>query len=252
MKGSQLIEAKLSSEDWLHTLEAQQKLAPMIDKIVQKMDFSGSAKTITTWLDSNAGDIVKSSIFQVLGLCLIFYILFFFLRDRKVALASIVSLAPLSQVEMAGLFSRIGDTIYATVYGTFAIASVQGFLGELKFWRLDLPAPLLWGLVMGLLAVVPMLGAFVIWAPAALFLAVEGDFGSALILTLWGMFVVGTIDNLFCPILVGNRLRLHTVLTFLSVVGGLLIFGAAGLILGPITLVVTIALLEIWVSRNAV
>jgi predicted PurR-regulated permease PerM len=105
---------------------------------------------------------------------------------------------------------------------------------------------------MALLAVVPVLGAFVIWIPAALFLATEGSWGKALILIAWGAFVVGTVDNLLRPILVGKRLKLHTVLAFISTVGGLILFGAAGLVLGPVVLTVTAELLEIWRHRNAV
>ena len=119
------------------------------------------------------------------------------------------------------------------------------------FWWLGLPAPLLWGVVMALLAVVPVLGAFVVWIPAALFLAMEGSWGKALILTVWGAVVVGTIDNLLRPFLVGKRLKLHTILAFISVVGGLILFGPAGLILGPVALTVTTVLLEIWRSRTA-
>lgn len=106
--------------------------------------------------------------------------------------------------------------------------------------------PLLWGVVMAILAVVPMLGAFIVWIPAALFLALEGSWGKALILTLWGMLIVGTIDNLLRPVLVGSRLKLHTVLAFISVVGGLMLFGPAGLILGPVALAITTVLLEVW------
>jgi predicted PurR-regulated permease PerM len=151
---------------------------------------------------------------------------------------------------MDQLFGRVGETIYATIYGTLAVSCLQGLLGGLMFWWLGLSAPLLWGVVMALLAVVPVLGAFVVWIPAALFLALEGSWGKALILTLWGMIVVGTIDNLLRPILVGNRLKLHTVLAFMSVVGGLILFGPAGLILGPVALTVTTVLLEIWPSRT--
>ena len=92
---------------------------------------------------------------------------------------------------------------------------------------------------MALLAVVPVLGAFIVWVPAVAFLALEGNWGKALILLFWGVLVVGTIDNLLRPIMVGNRLKLHTVLAFISVVGGLIIFGASGLILGPIMLTIT-------------
>lgn len=252
VKGAQSIELKLSSGAWLQTLEAQPQLAPLLEKIEQRIDFPGAAAAFTHWVNTSAADIVKASAVQILGLCLIFYVLFFFLRDRQLILRAIALRAPLSPLQMEGLFARVGDTIHATVYGTFAVASVQGLLGGLMFWWLGLPAPLLWGVIMGMLAVIPMLGAFVIWAPAALFLLLEGAWHDALMLALWGMLVVGTVDNLLRPVLVGDRLRLHTVLTFLSVVGGLLIFGAAGLILGPVTLVITMAMLEFWSDRNAV
>ena len=249
-QGAQLIETKVAAGEWRRVVEAQPLLAPMVERIERELDLPGTAKTVATWLTTITGSIVKGSVYQVIGLMLTFYLLFFFLRDGRAGLLSLRYLSPLSMTEMDRLFSRVGDTIHATAYGTLAVSSVQGLLGGLMFWWLGLPAPLLWGVVMGLLAVVPMIGAFVVWIPAALFLALEGSWGKALILTLWGMLVVGTIDNLLRPVLVGNRLKLHTVLAFLSVVGGLILFGPAGLILGPVTLTVTTVLLEIWSSRS--
>ncbi len=104
---------------------------------------------------------------------------------------------------------------------------------------------------MGLLAIVPVLGAFVVWIPAAISLALEGSWGKALILTVWGGVIVGGIDNLLYPILVGNRLKMHTVLAFISVVGGLMVFGPSGLVVGPVVLTITSLLLEIWRTRFA-
>ena len=120
------------------------------------------------------------------------------------------------------------------------------------FWALGLPAPLLWGVVMVVLAIVPVLGAFVVWVPAAIFLASEGHPGKAVILAAWGVLVVGTIDNLLRPILMGNRLKLHTVLVFISIIGGLVVFGASGLILGHMVVTVTLVLLELWPHRAGV
>lgn len=119
------------------------------------------------------------------------------------------------------------------------------------FWWLGLPAPLLWGAVMALLAVVPVLGAFVVWVPAALFLALNGQMGKALILAGWGIVVIATIDNLLYPVLVGKRLRLHTLLVFIAVVGGLAMFGAVGVVLGPLILALTDAIIEVWRRRTA-
>ena len=249
-KGAQLIETKVNSGEWRRTLEAQPRFAALAERIDRNMDLQGSVKSLSTWLSTTAGSIVKGSVYQMIGACLTFYLLFFLLRDRRAALQSLQSLSPLAAVEMHRLFARVGDTIYATIYGTLAVSAVQGALGGLMFWCLGLSAPLLWGLVMALLAVVPVLGTFIVWIPAALLLALEGSWGKALILALWGMFVVGTIDNLLRPLLVGNRLQLHTVLVFMSVLGGLILFGSAGLILGPVALTITMGLLEIWSSRT--
>jgi predicted PurR-regulated permease PerM len=249
-RGAEIIKTKVESGEWRRAIETQPRLAPLADWIERKLDLPGTVKTLATWLTTTAGSIAKGSVVQVIGFCLTFYLLFYFLRDRRAALQSMRSLSPLSEAEMDRLFGRVTDTIYATVYGTLAVSAVQGLLGGLMFWWLGLPAPLLWGVVMALLALVPVLGTFVVWIPAALFLALEGGWGKALILTLWGMIVVGTIDNLLRPILVGNRLKLHTVLAFMSVVGGLILFGPAGLILGPVALTVTMVLLEIWPTRT--
>jgi predicted PurR-regulated permease PerM len=226
-------------------------LARFAAAIEQQIDLPGTLNTLTNWLSATAASIVKGSVMQLIGLCLTFYLLFFFLRDRVAVLGAVRALTPLSDRDIDRLFQRLGDTIYATAYGTLAVAAVQGFLGGLMFWWLDLPAPLLWGVVMALLAVVPVLGAFVVWMPAAVFLVLEGNWIDAMTLAAWGMFVVGTIDNLMRPVLVGNRLKLHTLLAFMSVVGGLVLFGAAGLILGPVALTITMELLIVWRNRDS-
>lgn len=250
-KGAEMVQARVDSGEWRRALASQPRLAAWAERIDEAVDLPGSLKDLGSWLSGTAGFIVKGSIYQLFSFCLTFYLLFYLLRDRRAVLEEFRALSPLSRAEMDRLFVRVGDTIQATVYGTLAVAPLQGLLGGLMFWALGLSASLLWGVVMGLLSVVPALGAFVVWIPAALFLGLEGSWGKALILALWGMLVVGTIDNLLRPILVGNRLKLHAVPTFICVVGGLMLFGPAGLILGPIVLTVTLALLEIWPHRAA-
>jgi predicted PurR-regulated permease PerM len=117
------------------------------------------------------------------------------------------------------------------------------------FWALGLPTPLLWGLVMGLLSIVPVLGAFIVWIPAAVLLALDGSWVRALILAVWGGIVVGGIDNVLRPMFVGNRLRLHTIPAFISIIGGLLLFGAPGFILGPLAATTTLLVVEFWMRR---
>lgn len=251
LSGAELIQARVESGEWQQALAVQPTIASIAKSIEAQVDLPGASRAFTGWLSSSAGSLLRSSMVQVVSFALTFYLLFFFLRDRDSALSALRALSPLTYKEMDHLYQRITDTVYATVFGTLAVAGVQGLLGGFMFWCLGLPAAFLWGLVMALLAVVPVLGSFIVWVPAALFLALEGSWGKALTLALWGLLVVGTVDNLMRPVLVGARLKQHTVLAFLSVVGGLWVFGASGLIVGPLVLTVTMVLLEVWAMRTA-
>jgi predicted PurR-regulated permease PerM len=177
-KGAELIEFKVNSGEWRRGLQASPALESMVTQIDQRIDLPGTVKSLTGWLISRAGSIVKGSVFQLVDFLLTFYLLFFFLRDRRAALHMIKSLSPLQPSDMDRLFHRVGDTIVATIYGTLVVAALQGFLGGLMFWWLGLPAPLMWGTVMGVLALVPVLGAFVVWLPAAFFLVMDGELGA--------------------------------------------------------------------------
>lgn len=249
--GAEIIKEKVESGEWRRAFEAHPIIAPIGRWIEQQYDVPAIIQSATTWLTNTAASFVQGSVLQLIGIILTFYILFYFLRDWSVALESFRSFSPFSEADTNRLFSEVIDTVHATVYGTLAISIVQGTLGGLMFWWLGLPAPLLWGVVMGLFAIVPVLGAFIIWIPAVIFLVLEGSEGKALLLTLWGTIVIGGIDNLLYPILVGSRLKMHTILAFMSIVGGLIVFGASGMILGPVIFTITRSLLAIWSRRNA-
>ena len=249
--GAETIKTMVESGAWRRTFDANPQVAPVAHWVERQFNLREIVKSATAWLTNNGASFVWGSMLQLVGVILTLYLFFYMLRDRRAALKAIRSLSPLTEQDMTRIFSGVADTVHATFYGTFAVAIVQGTLGGLMFWWLDLPAPLLWGIVMGLLAIVPVLGAFVIWVPAALFLLLDGSPGKALLLTLWGTVVVGGIDNILYPILVGKRLQMHTVLAFISIVGGLVVFGASGLILGPVIFTITRLLLEIWSTRHS-
>jgi predicted PurR-regulated permease PerM len=241
-----LISASVRSGTWRSLISDHPNLGPAAAWIEQQVNLPRTAENAISWLTNIATSLVQGSGAQLVGILITFYFLFYFLRDRRLALAALAMLTPLSKTDMLALTARVADSIRATVFGTLAVSLIQGLLGGLMFWWLDLPTPLLWGIIMGLLAIIPVLGAFIIWIPAAIFLWLTGHPGNALILILWGTIVVGGIDNLIYPMLVGNRLKMHTVPTFISLVGGLIVFGAAGLILGPVILTVTMFLIEYW------
>jgi predicted PurR-regulated permease PerM len=188
---------------------------------------------------------VSGSLGLAAGVAIAHLLLFFFLRDRDRMLDGVRRMLPLSDEESRGVFKCVADTILAVIYGTLAVALVQGALGGLMFWWLDLPAPILWGCAMAALAIVPVIGTALIWGPAALFLLMEGDAGKALVLVAWGGIVIGLVDNLIQPFVVKDRMHMHFVPVFLSMLGGLAAFGASGLILGPVLLSVAVAFINI-------
>ena len=239
---------KLADGDrWKHALDQFPRLAPLRDWILERVDFNdASAK-------SDVADNVKTGIAHAsefaITLLVTFFLLFFFLRDKDRILETLQSLLPLAHKESEEVEHKVRDMISAVVYGTLVVALVQGTLGGLMFWWLGLPAPLLWGAVMALVAVLPLFGAALVWIPAAAYLLIEGHWEKAIALALWGSVVIGLIDNFLYPLLMKNRLAMHTVPVFIAAMGGIFAFGATGIVLGPLILAVAIALLDVWRRR---
>ena len=242
--------SKLNSEAWRQSLASAPRLAAAVEFVVKRVDVPAAMQGMTTWLTGFTALVVRTSAVEMLRAVLTFYLLFYLLRDYRRGLELLKTLSPTRPEKMEELLSEVAHTIRATIHGTAVVSVVQGALGGLMLWWLGVPAPLFWGVVMALVAFVPILGAFIVWVPIALFLALEGHWDKALILSIWGTFVIGFIDNWLYPILVGRDLREHTVLAFLSTIGGIIFFGASGLILGPVTLTITKFLLKTWRAQE--
>ena len=225
------------------------RIAPIGNWIVEHIDLRAIFATVAARLSDIATSFLRASLVQILGFILTFYLLFYFLRDRRIAVRLLRNLLPLAPAETDRLFSRVIDTVRATIYGTLVVSAIQGALAGFMFWFLGLPTPVVWGVIMALLSLVPVLGAFIVWIPAAIFLGLEGNWASAVTLALWGALVVGGIDNVLRPMIVGDRLKLHTVAVFISILGGLILFGPSGFILGPVVVTVTMFLIVTWRDR---
>ena len=247
--GAAYLENTVRTTDLPEIVGNHPRLLAAIAWIERQFDPAEAISSLAQWLTQQSTSLLRGSINQAISFVLTFYLFFYFLRDRERAVRQMMAFSPLRPSETIHVAARFVDTVHATIFGTVAVAAVQGTLGGLMFWWLGLPTPIFWGLVMGLLAIVPVLGAFVIWVPAAIFLALEGEWTSALMLAVWGGVIIATIDNLLYPLLVGNRLRLHTAVAFIGAVGGIIYFGAAGLVLGPAAIAVTMALVEILKER---
>jgi predicted PurR-regulated permease PerM len=182
----------------------------------------------------------------VIEIFFVIFTMYYLFRDGNKIVSALPDVLPLERAQSEKIFARTREVISASVYGVLVIASIQGALGGLMFWILGLPSPLVWGVVMTLLSMIPMVGAFVIWVPAAIFLALSGCWVKAIILTAWGALVIGTVDNFLRPKLVGEKTKLHELFIFFSVLGGLKVFGILGIVLGPVVLAITLALLDVF------
>ena len=129
--------------------------------------------------------------------------------------------------------------------GTFLISAIQGFIGGITFWALDIRAPILWGVVMGVFALIPAVGPAIVWLPAAIILLASGEVAKGLILIVIGAVVIGLVDNLLRPILVGRDARLPDYVILLTTLGGITVFGLSGVVIGPI---IAALLFTVWTS----
>jgi predicted PurR-regulated permease PerM len=186
----------------------------------------------------------------VVQVFLVVFTLYYLFRDGQAITEAATDMVPLDATQMSGVIARTRDVIGASVYGVVMISAIQGALGFFIFWALGLPSALLWGVVMFFLSMIPMAGAFLVWAPATLYLAATGMWTKAFILVVWGLLVVGSIDNVLSPRLIGKRARMRELLIFFAVLGGIQVFGVLGVVLGPVAVALTLALIDIVRAAN--
>lgn len=172
------------------------------------------------------------------------FTLFYLLRDGEGLLGTVKWYIPLDPPATDRLVRKARDVIFATVYGSVIVAIVQGSLGGLAFLVVDLPAAALWGTVMTILSLLPVVGAPLIWGPAGVLLILDGALVRGIGLLIFGSLVISTVDNYLRAVLVGGRTQLHPLVVFFSVLGGLVVFGAVGIFVGPVLFVVALALVE--------
>lgn len=186
---------------------------------------------------SMAGRVVnigETTLSFVVGAGVLMYLLFFLFRDGEKLVASITAAMPLSEDHTTKLLEKFTSVVNATVRGNIIIAMIQGTIGGVTFWMLGIEAALLWGVVMTFCSMLPAVGAAIVWGPAALFFMFTGAWLKALVLVLVGVLVIGLIDNLLRPPLVGKNAKLPDYVVLISTVGGMALFGLNGFIIGPL------------------
>ncbi|MEK6282643.1 MAG: AI-2E family transporter [Acidobacteriota bacterium] len=190
--------------------------------------------------------IIGGVVGAIVQMFFVIFTMYYLFRDGDRIFNTVRDALPVERKQAVSIMERARDVIGASVYGVLAIAIIQGTLGGLAFWALGVPSALVWGVLMTFLSMIPMLGAFLVWVPAAIYLAATGHYVKALLLVLWGTLVIGMIDNFLRPKLVGSRTKLHELLIFFAVLGGLQVFGVLGIVLGPVVLAITMTLIDIF------
>lgn len=182
----------------------------------------------------------------MLGLGLMLYLTYFLLRDGGDLVKRVGEQVPLQAEQRRALFEKFATVIRATIKGSIVVAVVQGFIGGFVFWILDIHAALLWGVVMGFLSLVPAIGTGLIWVPVSIYLLATGAIWQGIVLILCGLFVIGMVDNVLRPILVGKDTRMPDYVVLISTLGGLSVLGVNGFILGPVIAALFIASWDIF------
>jgi predicted PurR-regulated permease PerM len=186
----------------------------------------------------------------LVGMFVMLYLLFFLLRDGQSLAARIRHAIPLSLKYKQRLFNNFTTVIRATVKGNVLVAAAQGALGGLIFWFLGVQAPLLWAVVMAFLSLLPAVGAAVVWAPVAIYFLVTGSVWQGVVLIAFGVIVIGLVDNVLRPVLVGKDTKMPDYLVLLSTLGGMALFGLNGFVIGPVVAALFIACWDLFVATE--
>ena len=202
------------------------------------------SRAVLQSLASLGGKVFLGAFGAVFGFVLMVFILFFLIRDGAGMWTMLRDLIPMSRQQKNKLFDHLAAVTRALVYGTGLTALIQGALVGFAFLIVGLPSSLVFGVIAALAALLPFGGTALVWIPAVIVLAVQGRYGAAVFMLIWGGLLVSLVDNIVRPMLVSGRAQVGTLTVFIGVLGGLAAFGAIGLFLGPVLLALIIALLQ--------
>jgi predicted PurR-regulated permease PerM len=198
-----------------------------------------------------AADTLRNALSVTLKLLVLLFALFFLFRDGPALVVRTRNILPFDESHRARIMSQTRDLIYASVTASLVIGIVQGALGALAFLIVGLPSPLFWGALMGLLALLPLIGAWLVWGPAVAWLGIQGQYGKAIVLVIICAGVAGGLEHFVRPILLSGKAQMNALLILLSVLGGISVFGFLGFILGPVVVAIASTILDVYTAKPA-
>jgi len=215
-----------------------------VNKEAIRTELIDRMKAASGYLLNNIGTAVGGATTVFITGVLVTIFLYFLLRYGEDWIGRLAILTPLDSRTTASILRTVNDAVVANVNGVFAAAVGQGLLLSLGFWFVGVRSPVLWGAVGGLASIIPVVGAPLVWVPVAIAFLLMGSYWKALLLGIWGSLVVGSVDNVLRPFVVGARDKQHPMLIALAAVGGTYAFGALGILLGPLVVSLVAALLK--------
>jgi len=204
------------------------------------------ASRVGEYMATELGAVIRNIVVFVFELFVMLFALFYFLRDGDSIVERFRRILPFGETMTGRMLGEARELIFASVTSSLVIALVQGILCGGAFAIVGLGAPIFWGVVMGFLSLLPVVGAWPIWIPAVIWLFSTGHPGRAVVLILICGALGATIDNILRPVLVGGRASLNGLLVFISVLGGIAVFGVLGVVLGPIVVATTVGILDVY------
>ncbi|MGZ8495785.1 MAG: AI-2E family transporter [Candidatus Binatia bacterium] len=220
-----------------------------------KIDWKGGlvqvAQASSAFLVGQVKGIAQNVVLFTVNFVVALFTLFFLLRDGADFLRRLQRLLPMDQEHQERLLKNVVDAVVAVVHGSIVVATVQGLLAGLAYWATGVPFSLLWGVVTGFFALLPVGGSALVSIPAAIYLFLQGENVRGIILLVWCLGFVSMVDNVLKPLLIGNRLGLPVLLLFFGILGGISLFGAVGIIIGPALFALLRALLDLYSQEYA-
>ena len=204
------------------------------------------AQSSSTFIVTQVKGIAQNVVLFTVNFVIALLTLFFFLRDGAELVGRIQRLLPMDQEHQQRLFQNIVDAVLAVVHGSLVVAMVQGLLAGFAYWILGVPFAVLWGVATAFVSLLPVGGSALVSVPASIYLFLQGATVRSIVLLIWCLGFVGTIDNILKPLLIGNRLGLPVLALFFGILGGLALFGAVGIVLGPVIFALLRALLDLY------
>ncbi len=208
-------------------------------------------KTTAGWATSFINTTSRSTLQLVANFFIMLFTMFYFFRDGPLLLRRLHQLSPLEPRYERGLIERFVSVSRATIKGTLFIGLIQGTLGGITLWAFDFSSPALWGVVMVVLSIIPLVGTWMVLYPAGLFEMLTGNLWSGIAIVLITALIISSVDNILRPYLVGRDTGMHDLLVFFSTLGGLSVFGVMGFIIGPVLAALFVSLLEFYSLSHA-